>query len=151
MYADDMVLLADTLAGLQKLLDSLQVYVNRWDLTVDTDKTKTVIFRKGGKINVKEKWFYNDTQIEVVANFNYHFNGKFCQTQKHVADQGMKALFAVNCNLKKFVFNPVTKCFIFDTKNNSVLSYECEIWGFHKSSDIYRKSSLEIFVNVYSV
>jgi len=27
-----------------------------------------VIFRKGGKINVKEKWFYNDrsTQTEVV-------------------------------------------------------------------------------------
>jgi len=76
-----------------------------------------------------------------LLTFNYlgvffNFNGKFYQTQKHVADQGMKALFVVKCKLKKFVFNGVTMCSTFDIYINSVLSYRCEIWGFHKAPDI---------------
>jgi len=56
-----------------------------------------VLFRKGGQINVKEKCFYNYTQIEVVDKFNYfgvlfNFNGKSYQTQKHVAGESMQTL-----------------------------------------------------------
>lgn len=66
----------------------------------------------------------------------FNFNGKFLQTQKHVADQGRKALFAISNTMKNYSFNVETQCSVFDTYVHSILSYACEIWGFHKAPDI---------------
>ena len=60
MYADDMVLLAETPEGLQSMLHSLESYTNDWTLKVNVDKTKVVIFRNGGKIKENEIWFYDN-------------------------------------------------------------------------------------------
>ena len=65
-----------------------------------------------------------------------NYNGKFLQTQRHIAQQGQKALFAIYSTLKKFNFNIETKCSIFDTYVGSILNYGSEIWGFHKATDI---------------
>ena len=50
LYADDIVLFGKTPDELQKSLDILGAYCDRWKLTVNITKTKVVIFRKGGKI-----------------------------------------------------------------------------------------------------
>lgn len=47
LCADDTVLYSDTPDGLQNLLNSFQLYCNKWKLSVNIDKTKIVIFRKG--------------------------------------------------------------------------------------------------------
>jgi hypothetical protein len=49
MYADDTVNIAETLVGLQNILDTLYNYSRDWDLNVNVMKTKIVIFRNGGK------------------------------------------------------------------------------------------------------
>ena len=46
-YADDMVLLATSKAGLQKLLDITNQWCRRWRVTINVDKTKVVHFRRG--------------------------------------------------------------------------------------------------------
>ena len=84
---------------------------------------------------------YDGKQLEVVNQFCYlclllNYNGKFLHTQKHVAEQGRKALFAVLNKCKKFKFNIETQCSIFDIYVNSILSYGSEVWGFHKSPDV---------------
>ena len=66
----------------------------------------------------------------------FNYNGKFNTTQRHVADQGRKALFAINSVLKQCNFNVETKCAVFDTYINSILSYGSEVWGFHKAPDV---------------
>ena len=43
LYADDMVLLATSAAGLQRQLDLLQQYCRQWGLTVNIDKTKLML------------------------------------------------------------------------------------------------------------
>ena len=48
LYADDIVLFSDSAAELQKKLDILHEYCYRNRLTVNTNKTKVMIFRKGG-------------------------------------------------------------------------------------------------------
>ena len=141
MYADDTVLIAETPEGLQTMLNSLYSYSNDWNLTVNTDKTKIVVFRNGGRVRDNEKWFYDGNTLETVDQFIYLgmllcYNGKFYQTQKHLAEQGRKALFALNGKLTVFDFNVETKCSVFDTYINSILSYASEIWGFHKAPDI---------------
>ena len=44
LYADDIVLYAHSPDELQSLLETLQKYCIRWKLTVNTSKTKIVIF-----------------------------------------------------------------------------------------------------------
>jgi hypothetical protein len=48
LYADDIVIFAKSSEELQKSLDKMQEYCRRWKLIVNTAKTKTMIFRKGG-------------------------------------------------------------------------------------------------------
>ena len=44
LYADDIVLFGNTPEELQKSLDILEEYCDRWRLTVNTSKTKILIF-----------------------------------------------------------------------------------------------------------
>ena len=49
LYADDIVIFSETDMGLQHGLDLLQEYCLRWKLKVNTDKTKVMVFKKGGR------------------------------------------------------------------------------------------------------
>ena len=46
MFADDLVLLAETSAGLQQSLSALYHYCHSWQLTINADKSKVMIFSK---------------------------------------------------------------------------------------------------------
>lgn len=45
LYADDIVLFSESETGLQKGLDLLKQYCDRWKLTVNTQKTKVMVFK----------------------------------------------------------------------------------------------------------
>ena len=119
MYADEMVLLAETPKGLQKLLDSLSKYIHKWDLTLNKTKTKVVVFRNGGKLRDNKKWDYDGCQLESVNEFNYlglfFYNDKFSRTQKRAAEQERKALFSILNVCNKNYFNIETMLSVFDT------------------------------------
>jgi len=40
-------------------------------LEVNGDKTKIMVFRKRGRLNIDEKWTYSGLNVEVVDSFNY--------------------------------------------------------------------------------
>ena len=67
-----------------------------------------------------------------------NYKGKFNLTQKQLADQGRKAMFALNSELKNHTFNIETQCSVFDIYVNSILSYASEVWGFHEGLDVVR-------------
>ena len=48
MFADDAVIFSDSVDGLQSSLNNLESNCRRWDLKVNVDKTKVVVFRAGG-------------------------------------------------------------------------------------------------------
>jgi len=48
LFADDAVLVSESKDGLQNSLNSLYSYCQKWNLTVNIEKTKVMIFRKGG-------------------------------------------------------------------------------------------------------
>ena len=50
MYADDTVIISETCDGLQNMLNALLTYTKKWNLTVNIDKTKIMVFRNGKKI-----------------------------------------------------------------------------------------------------
>ena len=146
MYADDTVLISETSEGLQSMLDALCSYNTEWKLSLNVSKTKIVVFRNGGVLRENDKWFYHGNEIEVVNEFNYlgllfNYNGKFSKTQKHAADQGRKANFALSAKLKNHCFNVETQLSVFDTYVNSILNYGSEVWGLHKAPDVEKVHS----------
>ena len=53
MYADDTVLFSESVSALQSMSDTLFLYTTKWKLTVNINKSKIMVFRKGGKVNLK--------------------------------------------------------------------------------------------------
>ena len=89
LYADDLVLFSETVKGLKNVLNKLNVYANKWHLTVNTDKTH-VIFRNGGKVKDFETWTYMNSAINSKDEFCnlgilFRYNNKFSFLQKHLA------------------------------------------------------------------
>ena len=44
LFADDIVIFSNTSEGLQKGLDTVSDYCQKWKLTVNIDKTKVMVF-----------------------------------------------------------------------------------------------------------
>ena len=63
-WANDLVLLSKTKDRLQKQLDILAKYSSDWKLKVNSDKTKSLIFNKSGRLLKTEKVDYNKDMIE---------------------------------------------------------------------------------------
>ena len=144
LYADDAVILSDSRNNLQQGLTILNEYCTKWKITLNTDKTKNVVFRKGGKLSVKDKWYYDGKELEVVKHFIYlgavfSSGGSFLEKQKTLAGQAQKAVFSLMKLLNKF--DNVTHdiyCDLFDKMIMAILCYGSEVWGFHKGEAIER-------------
>ena len=143
LFADDAVIFSETPDGLQKSLDNFEIYCQKWNLTVNVDKTKIVVFRKAGHLAHNESWTYNNQDVEIVPTFNYlgivlSSGGSFIPATKTLADKGLRAMHCLLETIKetqvpiKIMFN------LFDSLVASVLSYGCEIWGFSSAECIER-------------
>ena len=66
MFADDMVIMGNSVIDLQNNLNKLQTYCDVWGLKVNVAITKIVVFRKLGPLRQDEIWDYNGQQLEVV-------------------------------------------------------------------------------------
>ena len=66
----------------------------------------------------------------------FRYNNKFSFSQKHLADQGRKALFALHYKCKHLSVNCKTMLHLFDTYITSILCYSCEVWGFCKGIEV---------------
>ena len=66
MYADDLILLADSSADLQIMINSLREYCALWSLHINLLKSKVMVFRKGARISSSLRWFYGSEEIDIV-------------------------------------------------------------------------------------
>ena len=58
LYADDIVLFSESEKGLQHGLNLLEKYCDKWKLQVNINKTKVMIFRKGGGVRKNASFTY---------------------------------------------------------------------------------------------
>jgi uncharacterized protein YmfQ (DUF2313 family) len=77
------------------MLNCLYQHTTKWNVTVNVDKTKIVVFRKSGRIKQNSCRKYDNEVIDIVDNFNYlgitlNFNGSFNKTQNVLASQYKK-------------------------------------------------------------
>ena len=51
-FADDLVLMSSSPSGLQKCIDNLNEYCDKWGLSINTDKSNVMIMSKGKLTNI---------------------------------------------------------------------------------------------------
>lgn len=56
LYADDIVIMADSVNVLQSMIKRLENYCRNWNLEVNLNKSEIMVFRNGGRRAREEKW-----------------------------------------------------------------------------------------------
>lgn len=143
LYADDTVILAESASQLQLALNSLADYCEKWHLSVNTTKTKIIIFSRG-KVRKYPIFTINSSEIDVVQDYVYlgvtfNYNNKF---NKHFSAQIIKAkraMFGLLTKARRLLLPIDVVCDFFDKTIIPILLYGCEVTG------IFDTEELEIF------
>ena len=135
LYADDLSILGDTVINLQRKINILAKFCEKWNLKVNPTKSKIIVFRRGGFIKSSEKWFYNNQKIDIVSYYSYLgmiFSSRLCWT-KCLESYACKATRLVH--KLRYILDNINyidakiALKIFDTKVKPILLYGAEIWG----------------------
>ena len=141
LHADDLVLMAETQAGLQKLLDRLNKFCKRWDMIINASKTKIMIFNTkhifavdknntsffldDSEIKHAEKYKYLGTMISNVSKDPFEFN------YPYLRGKALRAIAALRHDVKQALgFRLPIKLFFksFDAQIRPIADYGCELW-----------------------
>jgi hypothetical protein len=136
LYADDLVLLAESPAELQSMLDLLHSFCGHNALTVNVKKSEAVVFnRQYCRCRRSMRVQYNGTDMKVVPSFVYlgmlydEMSG-IKGAYKRGMDKGRRAMFAMTkrcCELN--IHNVRVKCHLFDSLVRPIINYGCEVWA----------------------
>ena len=135
LYADDLLVMSVTQVGMQRALDTLSKYCEKWQLKVNCTKTKIIIFKKGPKISKQEKWVYKGREIEIVNTFKYlgvtvTYNGKWIKHQTQAVSATEKGMFiAQRAIYRGRVLSTTLLTRIFDVMIQPIVIYGSEVWG----------------------
>lgn len=136
LFADDICLLSTTPVGLQNQIDNLEKASSSLGLSVNLSKTKIMIFRKGGHLSKKEKWFFKGQEIEVVNSYKYlgftlTTKLSFDIALEEFAGRAKGKIVDLFKTMKSLACTDVTVFFkLFDAQIKPLLLYASEIWGF---------------------
>jgi hypothetical protein len=71
LFADDLVPIADTPVDLQRRLNCLENYYEKWNMTVNMDKSNIIVLKNGGNLSKNEMGYFKDELIKVVSYHKY--------------------------------------------------------------------------------
>lgn len=151
LYVDDTALMAESSDGLQKTLNCFEKYCDLWKLTVNTNKTKVVIFSKK-KVRQNQNFKIKGQNIEIIDSYCYlgmlfNYNGNFCTARKKITEQAHKALFAVYRKIRNISIPVDIQLKLFDSLVSPILLYASEVWGFENKESI-EKVHLQFCKNI---
>ena len=138
-----MVIFSDSPNGLQNGITALHGYCTKWKLKLNTEKSKVIVFKKG-RPNVSTEWYFGPHKLSVANKITYlgivfTSNVSVNRAQTTLAEQASKAVFSLYKKIS--TYSNLTPDFMMDLSNKfivPVLTYACEMWGFHSSIQIER-------------
>ena len=153
LYADDLVILSESATGLQKSIDSLNDYCDKWGLTINSSKTKTIILNP--KRNTNNLFLLNGKDLDSVKEIAYlgivlNQNGSFDNAKYMLYKKGLKSLYKL-----KSIITPLPKistCIhLFNHIVKPVLLYSSEVWSYSMfGENNFRKITKENLEKLYN-
>ena len=123
LFADDLVLFSDTVIGLQRKLNKLAEYCEKWGLSINDSKTKCMIVTSGKSKGNEVLFHVNNEILENVCTFKYlgiimNQNGKFKSAIEDRISKANRAVYMIkqaiscqgniSCNLAMTLFDRQT-------------------------------------------
>ncbi|MFN7883799.1 MAG: RNA-directed DNA polymerase, partial [bacterium] len=147
LYADDLVLMAQSPEDLQVLLDVLHRFAVANHLTVNTQKTKVLAC---GAPNWRGHVSYGGRALPTVDDFVYlgvrfyschHRQGTARLNMQSNLSKAKQALGALRSRSREIgMYNVSVLTRLFDSLVRSVLDYGCEVWGVYQLHDVSKKA-----------
>jgi hypothetical protein len=143
-YADDIVIMSETVEGMKKCLHNLEEYCGKWLLDVNVSKTKimcTMSNKTGDPI-----FTINNKVVEIVHEYKYlgciiDDKGSFRKGMKLLYDKARRAIFALKRYTANNNLNAKILLDLFDKMIEPVLLYASEIW----TGEIYKNVRKNIY------
>ena len=157
LYADDIVLISETEQNLQKMLDHVGYWCNKWQMKVNIDKIKIIHFRNKRKPVTKYEFKINNCKINLTGNYRYlgvifdeYLTFELCA--RTLAESGGRALSSIISEFKQFKnigYHTFTK--LYDTGVNSIISYGASVWGYgnDKFGQMVQNRAMRYFLDVH--
>lgn len=140
IYADDVVLVAESKDALQMMINRLVEYCEDNDLVINEEKTKVVVFGQIGR-PPKEDWYIRRKKIEKVKEIK--FLGVLFQTsgslKGHMKERKMKCKAAIGAMRNIIIdkgINTETKIRIYEATAKTILLYGAEVFGVEEQGEI---------------
>ncbi|KAI5729013.1 hypothetical protein M8J77_024205 [Diaphorina citri] len=132
------------------MLSIFNDYCNKKELSVNTEKTNVMIFRRKGRISSNYKFFFNNKELKIVTSYLYLgvlFTPQICfrENSKRAINKAAKAS-AVTNNLwaKTGVHSWENKMTLYHAIVKSTLLYAAEVWG-SRYQEILEKAQVKYF------
>ena len=116
------------------MLKSLEKYCKENELTLNTDKTKCMIFNKTGRL-IRTPFYYNKLKLENVNKFKYLGflltpSGEIKSGLKDLRDRALKGFFKLkNAMGDSFRSHIEITLHLFDSLIKPILMYMSDFWG----------------------
>ena len=141
LYVDDTVILSDNEHDFQISLNAFHSYCDEWNLKVNFNKTKVVIF--GARNINRYSFFLGDQPIEIKSTYHYlgvtfSAKGSFLHARKHVSQQARKAIYLLFAKASNADLPIDLTLKLFDHTVLPILTYGSEIFGY-ENLDIIEK------------
>ena len=101
LWADDLVLFALDSSSLQKLIDIVYCFCEKWGLQVNISKTAVLVFNKTGRL-LKESTCFKYGEMRIPSESTYCYlgitvtlSGSLTKTMDELRKKGLRAYFAL--------------------------------------------------------
>ena len=139
LWAEDLALISDTCAGVQKQLDGLQIFCSKNLTAVNEIKTKCMSFGKMETVSVT----FNHKNIEQVAQYKILGNviksvrklnqNILAENQHYLSNQANRAISAMYNRLRRvWTLPPHIMLHMFESLIEPITIHGSEVWGYNK-------------------
>ena len=135
LYADDLILVSETSSGLQNCLDRLQEYCDKWKLTVNIKKTKTMVAETQQSSINQSSFTYKSNVLDICKSYPYlgtiiSHNGQFIFNINELCKKASRAMYTLLGNVNKFYAGNIKILIdLFDKMILPICTYNCEVLG----------------------
>ena len=157
LYADDLLLLSDTEDNMQRMLDYVSNWCNKWRLRINYTKSAIIHFRNKGKERSDYVFHIENKTIDYASSYKYlgvvlSDNMDFNITVDTLFNSGGRALGSMISKIHNFIdvgFETYTK--LYYSCVVPVTDYCSGVWGFRDfiKGDMVQNRAIRYFLGVH--